>query len=235
MDLNTFYSRNSLENWKKVLGPSMHYHVGSRSDTDIFDQSIINLYPYIKNNSTILDCGCGWGGPGKLLIRDLNAEVTGVTISEQQSQYIKDFPVYHKDIHFFKPDKKYSYGLFIESLSHFYDPSIVLTNIRKKVDTIIIKDYVTNYDWHNKEWRMYHRSFDSYKKLVEDSGYNIIDIFYDDTIQIYESCKYWWNNLKKINPSEIVGQLKILHNLCKSVLVSGQNTDFIKMLIIIAQ
>ena len=59
----TFYTDNPLSVWQSVLGPSMHYHVGG-------NQAVRNLYPYIDNNSKILDIGCGWGGPARLLTNE---------------------------------------------------------------------------------------------------------------------------------------------------------------------
>ena len=77
MLLDNFYSFTSPEEAKDIFGQRAHFHWAVPSDTnDPFDQAVIDLFPYIKPNSKILDCGCGWGGPGRIIQEHLNCEVT---------------------------------------------------------------------------------------------------------------------------------------------------------------
>lgn len=121
-DLDEFYSENDIESWKMVVGEDLHYHLGSRSEGDIFEQTIRNLYQYIPDNSKILDCGCGWGGPAKMLMKEKNCSITGVTISKSQAEYITEFPVILDDLQIFVPTERYDVALFVESLTHVRNP-----------------------------------------------------------------------------------------------------------------
>ena len=120
MSVSEFYDDTSPKTWQKVIGEDLHYHVGW-GEGNIFYNAVKHLYKFIEPKSTILDCGCGWGGTGKVLKRDLNCDVTGVTISKVQSDYINDnnlFSVILEDLHDFKPVHKFDACIFIESFCH---------------------------------------------------------------------------------------------------------------------
>jgi metal-responsive CopG/Arc/MetJ family transcriptional regulator len=218
MDIDKFYSGNLPEIWEKILGPKFHYHVGSKSDNDIFDQSVKNLFSLIPKQSSVLDCGCGWGGPGKMLIEELNCNVTGITISSEQAKFISEFFVYCEDLEEYIPNKFYDIALFIESFCHLNHPQKTLSNLHDHVGKIIIKDYLWNYEWYNEKWGMYMRPGSSYINLLKKCSYEIVSCKIDDTTDIIGSCQYWFDNLKKIDKKFIVGQVKTLYELCAAVL-----------------
>ena len=113
--VNKFYDDTSPEVWKKVIGKDLHYHVGW-GEGDIFYNSVEYLYQFIDKNSKILDCGCGWGGPAKALLQDLNCDITGVTVSKVQYDYIeKNVPIdaIHADLHNYHPTDTFDICLFI--------------------------------------------------------------------------------------------------------------------------
>lgn len=236
MNLNKFYSENSVEIWKLILGPKLHYHAGSISENDIFDQSVKNLFPYIKKESKILDCGCGWGGPARLLINELKCKLTGVTISQEQANSIKDFTVYCSDLFDYIPDEKYDIALFIESFCHLNDPTKVLKNLHNNVEKIIIKDYLWEYDWYNDIWGMYMRSKSSYVDILTKNGYQIDLIEIDKTTDIYKTCEYWKNNFKLIDSKYITGQLEKLYQLINGVLsLDCEKRDLIQTVLVVAR
>ena len=88
MSVGEFYDDTSPEIWKKVIGEDLHYHVGW-GEGDILYNAIEYLYQFIERASTVLVCGCGWGSPAKVIQRDLNCDITGVTILKVQYDYIK--------------------------------------------------------------------------------------------------------------------------------------------------
>ena len=230
-----FYSENPLHVWQQVLGSNMHYHLGAKSNENIFDQAIRNLYPHIPQNSKILDCGCGWGGPGNLLQTELNANVTGITNSKQQHEYITSFPTHLTDIHKFIPTEHYDIALFIESFCHFHQPQLILSNLRPYTDKIIIKDYVWYNDWYNEDWYMYFRSPDSYSRLIHKSGYTVTSMEEDISAEVYNSSLYWYNNILSLPSSEIRGQIQTLLELTNQVLEAGPNGNFVKIFTIVAE
>ncbi len=44
----------------------------------------------VKENSHILEIGCGWGGFAEFVAREFNARVTGITISQEQLAYARE-------------------------------------------------------------------------------------------------------------------------------------------------
>jgi hypothetical protein len=236
MNIDNFYSENSIDDWKLILGENLHYHAGSQSDEDIFEQAVKNLFCYIPKKSKILDCGCGWGGPAKLLINELECDVTGVTISKQQQKFIDQFVVYHADLDQYIPHEYYNIALFVESFCHLKQPEQVLHNFKNKVGKIIIKDYLWDFDWYNDIWGMYMRSKLSYINLLKSCEYEIISIKNDKTTDIKSTCKYWFDNFKLLDKNKITGQLKNLYNLCDSALAQDSSENsFIDTVVIVAR
>ena len=114
MNLPEFYSE-SIDVWKKILGQDLHYHIGW-GEGDIFYNAIEYLYQFIGEDKKVLDCGCGWGGSGKVLQRDLNCKVTGNTNSLTQYDYIKNnilMNVKFTALHNYLPEDKFDAAIFI--------------------------------------------------------------------------------------------------------------------------
>ena len=230
--IKRFYTENPLKSWQQVLGPKMHYHFGSYSSENIFDQTVRNLYPHIPNNSTILDMGCGWGGPARLLENEKACLVHGVTNSPQQQQH-NDQTIFLSDVHDFTPQQDYDITLFIESLTHFTNASQVLANIRPYTNKIIIKDYIYYEDYYNPVWHMHFRTLDSFKHLIQQH-YNIQTLEEDKQIDVYNSCLFWYNNISKLKPNQITNQIKTLYHFSNEIIQLGPETDKIKFTTIVA-
>jgi len=219
----TFYTDNPLEVWQTVLGPSMHYHVGG-------DQAVRDLYPYIDNNSNILDIGCGWGGPARLLSTEKHCNLHGVTNSKQQYNHYP-YTVSLADANTYTPDDNYDTTIFIESLCHL-TPQI-LTNIRPHTNKLIIKDYLSPFNWYNKQWEMYMRDESTYKSILSD--YTITHLEITKSKDVYNSSLYWYNNILSLNPNQITHQIETLQHLTGQVVDQGPTGETIKLITIVAE
>jgi hypothetical protein len=228
MNIDKFYSDVPLEIWKQILDDDMHYHFGIKyKDENPFEVAVKILYKFIKPNSTILDCGCGWGAPAKMLIRDMGCIVDGVTISKQQYDFIKEFPVYHKDLHDFIPSKKYDTALFLESFTHLKDCNVVLNNLNNFVDEIVIKDYVSTETHSIPEWNMNIFSKEFYYNVIENNFNYEIKYYKQYKNAVFPSVFYWFDKIKKIPKNKLVGHAKSLYELCKNcVQFEGSDTEF---------
>lgn len=213
-DLDHYYSFNDIEVWKTVLGEKMHYHYAVKSkENDPFDQAVIDLFKFIKPGSKILDCGCGWGGPANLIKEKLNCDVTGVTISKSQSEYIKNFPVFHEDLNHFIPSKKYDIAIFIESFTHIINSASMLKHYYNNVDSILIKDFVSDELIDLPLWNMLTRTKTIFVNELEQAGYIVKD-YREIQNFMQPALDIWMKNLAKLDQSLIVGHIKQLLDLC---------------------
>ena len=216
MEVDEFYDDTSPEIWRKVIGNDLHYHVGW-GEGDILYNAVKHLYQFIDKKSSVLDCGCGWGGTGKVLKQDLDCEVTGVTISQVQSDYISDnnlFPVVLSDLHDYTPDKIYDVCLFVESFCHLKSPQKVLSNISHSTDKIILREYHMKSNEHPKKyvdyWLMHIYHIDEicsffgkldFKLTYEEEHYNY---------SLEPTVEYWLQNLDKLDSIEKTKHIQLL-------------------------
>ena len=214
MIVSELYDDTSPEIWKRVIGDDLHYHVGW-GDGDILFNAIQYLYQFVDRESSVLDCGCGWGGTGKVLKRDLDCDVTGVTISKVQSDYIEQnklFDVVHADLHNFIPQKKYDVILFVESFCHLKNPDMVLKNLRNTSDKIVLREYhMKNYirpERYIDKWLMNLYNKDMIVSMFD--GYNLTyeKEHYVDALE--PTLDLWYNNIKKLSKEDKTKHIKTL-------------------------
>lgn len=221
MNPKHFYQSNSPKEWEFVLKPAeYHYHMGFPGLTEnIFRNAVYqNLYPFIPSNSTVLDCGCGWGAVGKMLSIDKQCKVTGVTNSNDQIDFIKrkqkEIDVIYADLNTFKPNKHYDTALFIESFSHIKNKANILKQISTQCDNVLFQIHtdITASGISNDNWHMYSIGLPKLIELLYDVGYRVKhceDLECDPKI----SFDYWKSRLDILNPTS--GQLKFLHDLSR--------------------
>lgn len=216
MEVDEFYDDTLPETWKKVIGNDLHYHVGW-GDGDILYNAVKHLYQFIENKSSVLDCGCGWGGTGKVLKRDMDCEVTGVTISQVQSDYISDnnlFPVVLSDLHDYTPDKTYDVCLFVESFCHLKSPRKVLSNISESTNKIILREYHMKSNEHPKKyvdnWLMNIYHIDEISSFFGELDFklNYKEEHYDYSLE--PTVEYWLQNLDKLDSIEKTKHIQLL-------------------------
>jgi len=220
------YESNSPQEWDILLNPAnYHYHngyIGKRKN--IFENPIYDyILPFINNGSTVLDCGCGWGSPANIIHIEKQCEVTCITNSANQiefiNKYYKHLNVLKKDLNKFKPYKKYDTGIFIESFSHVEDKNTdrLLKNLSEKVNNLLFMIHVSRKDpFYFREWEMYFNTLENFIKKLNRQGFQTI--FCKDLKSDYllPSYTYWNSRLNIIRPAN--GQLLELQKMSKQVL-----------------
>lgn len=79
------------------LDPYNQYTCGYFKDTNDLNKaqeqklSLICKKLYLTSKDKVLDIGCGWGGFAKYAAKHFGCHVTGITISETQAKYAKEF------------------------------------------------------------------------------------------------------------------------------------------------
>ena len=216
MSISKFYDDTSPEIWKKVIGEDLHYHVGW-GEGDILYNAVEYLYQFIDKDSKVLDCGCGWGGPAKVLLRDLNCSVTGVTVSKVQYDYVKEnvpIEVVHADLHDYHPDGKFDVCLFIESFCHLDNPEKVLYNLSECSNKIILREYhLKDGEYPQKYvdmWQMNIYKKDELISLFDKIGFKLTfeEEHYHNALK--PTVDYWLNNLDKLNSNEKTKHIQTL-------------------------
>lgn len=218
MNISDFYSDTSPEIWKKIIGEDLHYHIGW-GDGDIMYNSISYLYQFIEPKSKILDCGCGWGGPAKVIERDLNCDITAITNSKVQFEYIlnnlQKIKVINKDLHEYDPSENFDIALFIESFCHLNNPERVLKNISSKVNKIILREYYLKKNLKENKKYLNKWSMRLYEKeylidLFNKNGFVIT--YYDDHYRysLETTLNFWIKNLNKIENKYKTNHIKTL-------------------------
>jgi hypothetical protein len=211
MDIGSFYSENPVSSWKVVLGEDMHYHYGTTGDNP-FEQAVLDLMEFIPPNSKVLDCGCGWGGPGRVLQKHGHT-VVGVTNSKTQADYITDFPVILADLHDFVPEEQFDAAIFIESYFHLKDPRKVFDNLVPFVKHIAIMDVVNPTIVEISEWGIEIGPKEYMMGNLHKVGY-VVNHHHGRANFAEPTLKYWRDNIKKLPKEEIYGQIKLLEHTC---------------------
>ena len=144
-DLDVFYSSVPIETWRQILGDHMHYHHGVwQSDEDwdtALENAVLDLARHVEPGSTVLDLGCGWGGPASVLKERYGCPVRCVTVSQAQASYCntRGLDVHRADLDSEIPEGTWAVGWWMESLEHLEQPEKALAQLRQRCRKVVIR------------------------------------------------------------------------------------------------
>jgi len=143
MDIGEYYD-DDVDVWRKVLGEGMHYHHAYYDDDNTtFEQAIVkpvhDILKCIDYDESVLDLGCGWGGPAAIMEGEC-ADLDLMTNSRMQFEHclLQGFTTIWADISIWELEK-YDTIVSLESFEHFEDKLSILKKLRpmaKKFITI---------------------------------------------------------------------------------------------------
>ena len=145
IDLDRFYSGVPIEIWRQILGPQLHYHHGIwESDENwqtALGNAVLTLARHLKADDSVLDLGCGWGGPALLLKERFGCSMLCTTVSSAQAAYCAGLglEVRHANLDREVPEGAWSVGWWLESLEHLERPGTVLAQLRPRCERLIIR------------------------------------------------------------------------------------------------
>ena len=242
-DLADFYD-GEVSEWQHVLGESLLYCFGTRDPKASPDDAeahinngVRSLYPWISEGSRVLDLGCGWGGPARMLIRERGACVHGVTVSQVQADFFdSSLPQARTtcaDMATFIPDEQYDVAIAMESLTHVANPVDVLRNIRSRVGRLLLRDHVAIGEPSTVlgNWKMRVPSHEEFRGIVEEAGFKIE---YDEPVDVpFKSVSaFWLRNLRDAFPVFVPkGQFQELERLCRSLALSGYTKHGVRLIV----
>ena len=229
--LDEFYSAESPQLWKLIIGEDLHYHYGvftgrDNSLQDGLRHAVRSLYDYIPNGGHILDAGCGWGGPAKMLETELACTVQGVTLSSAQFNYCRSLgmDVMLGDLESMDlSGHRYDAVLMMESLDHIQHKGELLTVLRGLAPKIILRvncvaSLLATASSQAGRWHMYMETPEMIQRRLERAGWNLIR-WVDRRTETLLTFSLWHARLESVFPdADPPGQLGLLKQLCEYAL-----------------
>ena len=221
------YESNTQEEWDNFIGIfNYHYHFGFPGPSkNIFENTIYNyIFPYIANNSRVLDCGCGWGAPADMLQKQKKCKLTCITNNSNQFKFIKNnkknLKVIQKDLNIFKPINRYDTALFVESFGHVTKQQELLNNISISIDNVLMIEHINNSDVSAFDtfWHHYANTLNELHLKFKNSGYKIQVSQILNPIHTVLTLLLWKKQLEKNLTNK--GQLLLMEEFCNEVLKS---------------
>jgi len=145
IDLDEFYSSVPLDGWRQILGDQLHYHHGIwKSNEDwqtALENAVLSLAQHLQPACSVVDLGCGWGGPATVLKDQYGCSVLCVTVSHVQASYCagRGLEIHHADLDREIPEGAWSVGWWMESLEHLEQPEKALARLRPRCKKLIIR------------------------------------------------------------------------------------------------
>ena len=235
-EVASFYSGETA-GWREVLGPGMHYHFGTIDPAKSIDDAeahflfaVRQLYPWIPIRSKVIDVGCGWGGPARMLVDERKCSVHGITISEVQAQEfaarVPEARVSVADAQKLALDPNRDtadVAIMLESLTHMPRPDLVLRGLRPHVGRLLIRDHVARGEvgFTNPDWKMRFPSRVEIREQIKEGGFRLK---HEEALEIpwETSAGYWLENIRRAFPVfRPEGQFKTLQRLCEQIIHRG--------------
>lgn len=229
-DISAFYSNDDVALWQKVLGANLHFHFGFfDGEEDLqtgLSQTVRNYFPEITYGASVLDLGCGWGGPAKVLAREHGCHVTGVTISKTQAAHCQnegvDVRLLDLDDASTKPPKGFDVLLSLEMISHIQDKIGFLQRVRECGHKLILSESCAADDYQGRRvtfgGSMRLCTVNELLEAVEAAGWTIKRC-HDRRPQSMRTISLWKKNLERtFGDMRPPGAFAPLHDLIENAL-----------------
>lgn len=233
-DIDAFYSENAISCWKQVIGADLHYHFGDYSNTDetaeALKSTVRNFYEVIPFGVSVLDAGCGWGAPARMLSKEHGCHVTGITVSAAQAEYCRSngLNVRHADLEEYVPDAEFDTVLFLESFEHIAAKAPLLSRLKQRCRQVIISSNA----WADDN-AIYRPTFGLSSHVATPAelcalllhcGYEVLQIR-DRRPQSLKTLFYWKENFDRLRDVELDAQLAVLRDYTDRITASPDTLD----------
>lgn len=232
MEIDKIYSDPPIQIWKYILGNDIHYHFGVQTtDNDKIDELGMNrihqFYPFIDNNSNILEIGCGWGAVLNQLKNEKNCYVSGITISKKQFEYCtkeKKLNVIYANIEEISLFKHYDYICMVEVLCHIKDKKGLFSKLALNTNKLLLSVIVCSNKIYKNSKGYGGLTFVTKNELfgiLKETGWDIIwcNSCMKDSKKTIE---IWKTNIQNNNNFLKYEQINDLYNTCTTALANWE-------------
>jgi cyclopropane fatty-acyl-phospholipid synthase-like methyltransferase len=229
-NLDTFYSTDSTQAWQQIIGQDLHYHFGFFSGTEDLEtglkQTVRRFYPQIPQSAQVLDIGCGWGGPARLLKAEKQCAVTGVTISQAQTDFcthqglvVQQYDLEQDD---WPIQGDYDLIFSLEMMSHIRDKVGLLRRLRPYAKRLIVSESCAVDDYSGQRMTfgdsMMLCTVAELQCALEEAGWRICSL-QNRRFQSLRTIILWKKNFDTVYGDQTPpGQLAVLRNLVEGAL-----------------
>lgn len=238
-ELEAFYAHPDIATWKAVLGTELHYHFGFFPEGDESLQqacrlAVESLYRWLPKGNSVLDAGCGWGGPLNMLVNEHGMTGSGVTISEHQATYCRSLGlnVERANLESYKLTKHVDAVLLIGSVEHIRQKRTLFKTLRSGASSLVMHITCTTNLLHAVHPQMVppgYMFFETPEMIVRHlkaAGWNV-KFAVDQDACIQPTLRHWLNGIiRQYGDQMPPGHLGALKKLCEYAL--GQGTAWEK-------
>ncbi len=230
-----YYDNMTPEEWNPVLGDELHYHFGYFEEGMTLEEgvrfAVERLLPFLAGGPRILDVGCGWGGPGRVL-ESHGFDVCGVTNSRHQHAHCASIGLRAECLDVERDDLaalgRFDSLFMMESLEHVFDKRRLLGQAALLADRLVC---VTNCRASaNGESVMAFGgtlSLTSVSALIEmlaGAGWRVRHAA-DVRRRAMPTFEHWKARIESAYPGGMKPAVRMLHGLCADALANRQQFE----------
>jgi cyclopropane fatty-acyl-phospholipid synthase-like methyltransferase len=223
------------EEWKPILGDDLHYHFGYFEKGMTLDEgvrfAVERLLPFLGRGPRVLDLGCGWGGPGRIL-QGRGFDVVGVTNSRHQHAYCVSVGLRTEWLDVERDDLAalghFDSVFMMESLEHVFDKKRLLEQSALLSDRLVC---ITNcHALADGEPltafgdTLSLRSMSTLLGMLEDAGW-LVRHAADVRDRSMPTFEHWKARIESTYPSGMKPAVRMLYGLCADALNNRQQFE----------
>jgi cyclopropane fatty-acyl-phospholipid synthase-like methyltransferase len=228
--LDAFYSRERAELWRRIIGDELHYHFGYfEGDEDLatgLRRTVRELVAHVPSGASVLDVGCGWGAPARMLRDELRCAVHGLTVSRAQADHCvaQGLDVALVDVESQPVDGRFDVVFALESLEHVAGKRELLRRLRRNGGRLVLSTTCVRDGWEGDRaafgGSIVFCTVSELLQAVTDAGWTIQSVR-NRRFHSIPTLAFWRDNFERtFGERPPPGQLGVLRDLTETALRS---------------
>lgn len=224
------YDEIKLESWQSVLDEYLNYHTGEDGPSgNSFKNTVLNMIPFLEGSKKILDVGCGFGGPSRIIAEEFpDVEIIGITNSKVHYDYLKENPIPNFKVHYgdildWDSEEYFDTAFFLQSFSHMSDDALKVFNAEK----IVMNDHISlsRGPVNLKAFNFMARTERGFYNAFSRAGFEISKL--ESYVSNDSSFDVWGPLIEQLPEEEKIGQLRFLLAFYYSVILEEEHHPYL--------